>query len=48
MPGCVSVCVHAASFKSVPGTVQALHSALLWPKVSVTSLFSVLNYFYYL
>lgn len=35
VPGCLSVCVHPASFKSLPGAVQALHSALLWPAVSL-------------
>nr|KAF6393942.1 transmembrane anterior posterior transformation 1 [Pipistrellus kuhlii] len=30
VPGCVSVRVHPAPVKGVPGTVQALHSAVLW------------------
>ena len=38
VPGCISVRVHPASFESVPGCLQALHSALLWLKVSVRSL----------
>ncbi|KAI2533855.1 TAPT1 isoform 3 [Pan troglodytes] len=32
VPGCVFVCVHPASFKSFPGTIQAPHFALLWLK----------------
>uniref|UniRef100_A0A8C9QT66 Uncharacterized protein n=1 Tax=Spermophilus dauricus TaxID=99837 RepID=A0A8C9QT66_SPEDA len=37
VPGCISVCVHSASFESFPGTVQAPYSALLWLKPNPTS-----------
>nr|XP_025742887.1 transmembrane anterior posterior transformation protein 1 homolog isoform X3 [Callorhinus ursinus] len=40
VPGCISVCVHPASFKSFPGTIQALHSALLWLKTEGRSTFT--------